>query len=93
MRVDFKAIVFPPLFVSSGIGRATALLFAREGALVAVTARRDQELAALVAEITSSGGTAYAFPADVTDDTGAQPHFRSSSCLDCFFFCLHIYSK
>lgn len=55
----------------SGIGRATALLFAREGALVAVTARREQELDALVAEIASSGGTAKAFPADVTDDAGA----------------------
>jgi len=36
---------------SSGIGRATAKLFAAEGAKVVVGARRDSELASLVAEI------------------------------------------
>jgi NAD(P)-dependent dehydrogenase (short-subunit alcohol dehydrogenase family) len=48
------------------------LLFAREGALVAVTARRGDELDALVEEITASGGTAHAFPADITDDVGTR---------------------
>ena len=36
---------------SSGIGRATALLFAEQGARVVVAARRQNELDALVAEI------------------------------------------
>ncbi|MDQ3640068.1 MAG: SDR family NAD(P)-dependent oxidoreductase, partial [Actinomycetota bacterium] len=36
---------------SSGIGYATALLFAREGADVIVTGRREAELDALVAKI------------------------------------------
>ncbi|HWV62918.1 MAG TPA: SDR family NAD(P)-dependent oxidoreductase, partial [Oxalicibacterium sp.] len=36
---------------SSGIGRATAKLFAEEGAKVVVAARRQTELDALVAEI------------------------------------------
>src|SRR5258706_10041221 len=42
---------------SSGIGRATAKLFAAEGAKVVVGARREAELAGLVAEIKGSGGT------------------------------------
>jgi NADP-dependent 3-hydroxy acid dehydrogenase YdfG len=36
---------------SSGIGRSTAEAFAAKGVMVAVAARRDEELAALVAEI------------------------------------------
>ena len=42
---------------SSGIGRATAKLFAAEGAKVVAGARRESELANLVAEIKASGGT------------------------------------
>lgn len=41
---------------SSGIGHATALLFAREGAKVVVGARRRPELEQLVATIVSAGG-------------------------------------
>ena len=43
---------------SSGIGRATARLFAEQGANVVVAARRQAELDALVAEITDTGGEA-----------------------------------
>ena len=41
---------------SSGIGRATAKLFAEQGAKVVVAARRQSELDALVAEIVDDGG-------------------------------------
>lgn len=41
---------------SSGIGRASAILFAREGASVVVGARRQPELDALVEEIRHEGG-------------------------------------
>src|ERR1700746_3311667 len=47
---------------SSGIGRATAKLFAAEGAKVVVGARRESELASLVSEIKASGGTGGALP-------------------------------
>jgi NAD(P)-dependent dehydrogenase (short-subunit alcohol dehydrogenase family) len=57
---------------SSGIGRAAALLFAREGAKVVVAARREAELAALVAEIAGAGGDAVAVVGDVRDEDHAR---------------------
>lgn len=50
---------------SSGIGRATAKLFAKEGAKVLVAARRQEELDDLVKEITQDGGEAKALAGDV----------------------------
>ena len=52
---------------SAGIGRATARLFAREGARVVVTARREFELDTLVAEIGRDGGEAIAVAGDIRD--------------------------
>jgi NAD(P)-dependent dehydrogenase (short-subunit alcohol dehydrogenase family) len=57
---------------SSGIGRATAKLFATESAKVVVGARREAELASLVAEITASGGTAVALAGDVRSEDYAK---------------------
>jgi NAD(P)-dependent dehydrogenase (short-subunit alcohol dehydrogenase family) len=57
---------------SSGIGRATAKLFAHEGAKVVVTARRQAELDALVAEIESDGGQAAALAGDIRDERVAE---------------------
>jgi NAD(P)-dependent dehydrogenase (short-subunit alcohol dehydrogenase family) len=57
---------------SSGIGRAAAILFAREGAKVVVTARRQAELDALVAEIESAGGKAVALVGDVKNESHAK---------------------
>jgi NAD(P)-dependent dehydrogenase (short-subunit alcohol dehydrogenase family) len=57
---------------SSGIGRATALLFAEQGAKVVVTARRRAELDALVAEISAAGGEAVAVAGDVRDEAHAE---------------------
>jgi NAD(P)-dependent dehydrogenase (short-subunit alcohol dehydrogenase family) len=51
---------------SSGIGRATAEAFARQGAKVVVAARRQDELAALVVAIEARGGTASAVTTDVS---------------------------
>lgn len=53
---------------SSGIGRAAAKLFAREGANLVVTARRASELDALVEEINEEGGEAVALAGDIADD-------------------------
>lgn len=50
---------------SSGIGRATARLFAAEGACVVVGARRRERLDALVADVRADGGAALAVAGDV----------------------------
>jgi len=57
---------------SSGIGRATALLFALEGAKVVVTARRRSQLDELLDEIKQSGGEAVAVVGDVRDEVLAK---------------------
>jgi NADP-dependent 3-hydroxy acid dehydrogenase YdfG len=57
---------------SSGIGEATALAMAAEGASVALGARRKDRLDALVARIAAEGGTAVAIEADVADEDPAR---------------------
>jgi NAD(P)-dependent dehydrogenase (short-subunit alcohol dehydrogenase family) len=52
---------------SSGIGRETALRFAKRGAKVVITARGEQGLDSLVDEIRADGGEAVAVPADTSD--------------------------
>ena len=51
---------------NSGIGEATAKLFAREGASVVITARREGELKRVADEITAAGGECIYIPGDVT---------------------------
>jgi len=57
---------------SAGIGRATAKLFAQEGAKVVVGARRAAELESLVAEILAEGGEAVALAGDVQSEDYAK---------------------
>lgn len=57
---------------SSGIGYATARLFAQEGAKLVVTARRHGELGKLVAEIERHGGEAVAIAGDIRDENLAR---------------------
>lgn len=57
---------------SSGIGYATAKLFASEGASVVVGARRQSELDNLVKEITRAGGQAVALAGDVGNEVYAR---------------------
>jgi NADP-dependent 3-hydroxy acid dehydrogenase YdfG len=57
---------------SSGIGEATALAMAAEGAAVAVGARRKERLDDLAGRIESDGGKAVAIEADITDEDQAK---------------------
>ena len=52
---------------SSGIGRATGKAFAARGAKVVLAARREDDLAELVAEIEALGGAATFIKTDVSD--------------------------
>ena len=65
---------------SSGIGEATALALAAEGAAVAVVARRGERLRSLAAEIGRGGGTAHTIEADITDP--AQPAAVVAEAVD-----------
>ncbi|MGY3901125.1 SDR family oxidoreductase [Aeromonas lusitana] len=57
---------------SSGIGRASALLFAQEGGKVIVGARRQPELDLLVEEIRHGGGQAISLAGDVKNEAYAR---------------------
>jgi NAD(P)-dependent dehydrogenase (short-subunit alcohol dehydrogenase family) len=57
---------------TSGIGHATALKFACEGAKVAIVARGEGRLADVVKAIESDGGVAIGIAADVTDEKDVE---------------------
>lgn len=57
---------------SAGIGEATAIALAAEGAKVALVARRGDRLDALAQKITAAGGEALAIVADITNDDHIQ---------------------
>jgi short-subunit dehydrogenase len=71
---------------SSGIGRALALRLAREGARLALVARREAELEALAAEIRAGSGEALVLPCDVAECEQAQEACRRAlahfGCVD-----------
>jgi NAD(P)-dependent dehydrogenase (short-subunit alcohol dehydrogenase family) len=52
---------------TSGVGRATAVRFARDGAKVALIGRSREALAGTVRDVEAAGGEALALPADVSD--------------------------
>ena len=69
-RFDSKVVLV--LGGSSGIGRAAAEAFAREGARVVVSARREDQGVAVVDAIRKAGGTAKFIRADVSRDSDVK---------------------
>ncbi len=73
----------------SGIGRATALLFAREGYRVVVADRSEASGVATAREVEASGGTALFIRCDVTRETDVQllvgRTLESFGRIDCAF--------
>jgi len=57
---------------SSGIGEATAIALAKQGAGVALAARRRDRLEELAKRISGDGGTAEVFEVDLADEASAR---------------------
>ncbi len=57
---------------NAGIGRATAIEFARQGAKVVVSGRRDKEGNEVIAEIKAAGGDAIFVKANVSKESDVQ---------------------
>lgn len=57
---------------SGGIGRATALAFARQGAAIGLIARNKAALEEVKADVESTGGKALVLPCDVSEDRALE---------------------
>ena len=76
MRLEDKVALITG--AGSGIGRASALLFAEEGAKVVVSDMNEANVIGLVEEITGQGGDASFVTGDVTDGRHAQQMVRKA---------------
>ncbi len=79
MRLDGKVAIITG--ATAGIGRATALLFAKEGAKVVLAARRENKGNELVDEIKSHGGEAFFVKTDVTKKGDLQRLAKTAADL------------
>lgn len=65
-RLDHKVAIITG--AAGGMGKADALLFAKEGAKVVITDIQDEKIQAVAKEITDHGGGAVALTQDVTSE-------------------------
>lgn len=63
---------------SQGIGRACALALSEAGAQVALAARNEEKLAAVVKEVEAQGGQAAAFHMDVSDEDSVKAAVKAA---------------
>ena len=78
MSERFRAKVVIVTGAGSGIGRATALAFAREGAAVGLADRSRPKADAVAAEIQAAGGRAQALACDVSRAGDCQAAVRAT---------------
>ncbi|MEK8089554.1 SDR family oxidoreductase [Thermithiobacillus plumbiphilus] len=64
---------------SSGIGRATALMLAGQGASLVLAARREEALVEVAEQCEKLGGRALAVPTDVTDEEAVRAIARQAA--------------
>jgi short-subunit dehydrogenase len=64
---------------SAGVGRATAVAFAKRGDRVALLARGEQGLDGAAREVRDAGGTPYPYPVDMAD---ADAVFRVADAIE-----------
>ncbi|MDP6524040.1 MAG: SDR family NAD(P)-dependent oxidoreductase [Kiritimatiellia bacterium] len=79
MQLDLTAKTAIVTGAGRGIGRAISMMLASAGAHVILTARTEEQLESAVDEITSAGGSAEAFPADLADEPGILSLFQAVS--------------
>ncbi len=77
MRLQGKSAIVTG--AASGMGAATARLFAKEGAKVLLTDVLEAEGNAVAREITSQGGTAVFMLHDIADRRNGKPWHRRPS--------------
>ncbi len=87
--MDFAGKVALVTGAANGIGRATALGFARRSARLILVDRDSQQGEAVAGEIRAAGGEARFVAADVTRSADVQAYVRSAldahGRIDCFF--------
>ena len=73
---------------NSGVGEATAKMFAKEGATVVITARREAALEKVAEEIKAAGGEVFAVSTDISKKGDPE---RLRSCLVLQFVARHLF--
>ncbi len=87
-RLDNKYAVVTG--AASGIGRAVALIFARQGAHVHLLDRNEKGLENVLSEIVAAGGTAAIHSADVTNQNEIIALFQNIERVDVLVNCAGI---
>ena len=89
MQKRFAGKVVLVTGASSGIGKVTALEFAKEGAAVVIAARRAEESEQVVSQIKAAGGESAFVPTDVTRHASIKELIERTVALygrlDCAF--------
>jgi serine 3-dehydrogenase (NADP+) len=86
MSVSLKNQVVLVVGASSGIGRAAAVLFAREGAHVIASARRGDRLRSLEAEMAAAGHSIAISPADASNSLEMEKLGERAGKVDILVF-------